>query len=107
MSSGTKMKLSMLGLLALTLGACVANNPNSNKSTVGPSPTPSASPLSASSENSHSAVTLAVLDALLANENFVRGAPEAIVATERSRAVEFERILTELRTQLERVQRLQ
>jgi len=71
MSSGTKMKLSMLGLLALTLGACVANNPNSNQSTVGPSPTPSASPLSASSENSHSAVTLAVLDALLANENFV------------------------------------
>jgi len=50
---------------------------------------------------------LARTQSKLANENFVRGAPEAIVATERSRAVEFERILSELRTQLERVQRLQ
>ena len=42
----------------------------------------------------------------LASDSFVRGAPEHIVATERGRVEEMSRTLAQLRSQLERVQRL-
>ncbi len=42
----------------------------------------------------------------LANDNFVRNAPEDVVKTERERAEELERTLTSLKAQLERVRRL-
>jgi len=45
-------------------------------------------------------------EAKLASESFVSGAPAHIVATERGRVAELGRTLEQLRTQLERVQRL-
>ena len=42
----------------------------------------------------------------LANESFVRNAPEAVVATERERQTDFERTIASLSTQLERVRKL-
>jgi valyl-tRNA synthetase len=49
---------------------------------------------------------LAKARAKLANENFVRGAPAAVVTTERERAAEFERSASSLAQQLERVRGL-
>ncbi len=49
---------------------------------------------------------LAKARAKLANENFVRGAPAAVVTTERERAAEFERSASNLAQQLERVRGL-
>jgi valyl-tRNA synthetase len=44
--------------------------------------------------------------ARLANENFVRGAPAEVVATERARAAELERSAAGLAAQLERLREL-
>jgi valyl-tRNA synthetase len=49
---------------------------------------------------------LAKTQAKLANDNFVRGAPAQVVATERQRAVDLERTVGELAQQLERVRQL-
>jgi lipoprotein-anchoring transpeptidase ErfK/SrfK len=60
----------ILILMALGLGACVANTPRTGTTTVQPSPSPSAEkPKSASTARSQ--VTLPVLDALLASDDFV------------------------------------
>jgi lipoprotein-anchoring transpeptidase ErfK/SrfK len=68
-----KIKIAILVLQALAVGACVRNNSNSPVTTVGPSPSPANTPLSTSSGTvkPRSQVTLAVLDALLVNDNFV------------------------------------
>jgi valyl-tRNA synthetase len=49
---------------------------------------------------------LAKAQAKLANDNFVRGAPAQVVATERQRAADLERTARELTQQLERVRAL-
>jgi valyl-tRNA synthetase len=49
---------------------------------------------------------LAKLAARLANDNFVRGAPPAVVAQERERVAEFERTVSGLTEQLRRVRDL-
>jgi valyl-tRNA synthetase len=49
---------------------------------------------------------LAKAQAKLANDNFVRGAPAQVVATERQRALDLERTASELAQQLERVRAL-
>jgi valyl-tRNA synthetase len=49
---------------------------------------------------------LAKTNAKLNNENFVRNAPEAILAKDRERAAELERTIAELQAQLERIRRL-
>jgi valyl-tRNA synthetase len=46
---------------------------------------------------------LAKAQAKLANENFVRGAPAAVVTTERERAAELERTASSLDQQIERL----
>ena len=73
MTIKVKIKVAILILQALVVGACVTNNSNSPVTTVGPSPSPVNTPVSNANENAkpRSEVTLAVLDALLANDNFV------------------------------------
>jgi len=73
MTIKVKIKIATLILQALVVSACVTNNSNSPVTTVGPSPSPVNTPLSNTNENvkPRSEVTLAVLDALLANDNFV------------------------------------
>ena len=68
------MKRNVVVLLAfvisICLSGCVANTPKTDTSTVQPSPSPSAEKPKVES-SAHSQVTLPVLDALLANEDFV------------------------------------
>ena len=84
MTTKVKIQIVLLALLALALGACVTNNSNSPTTAVSPTPSPSTSPTSSASENtkSRSAVTLAVLDALLANDNFVSGLKSKLQVTD-------------------------
>ena len=49
---------------------------------------------------------LAKMQQRLANENFVRNAPAAVVETDRAKVAELERTVTNLTTQLERIRRL-
>lgn len=64
--------LLLLTLLSLLVVSCVTNNPRTETSTVPASPSPSAErPAVATSTPERSQLTLPVLDALLANENFV------------------------------------
>jgi valyl-tRNA synthetase len=49
---------------------------------------------------------LAKTNAKLTNDNFVRNAPEAVVAMERERVTDFERTIAGLQEQLTRVRRL-
>jgi len=83
-----KIKISIIGFLALSVGACVANNSNAPQTTVGPSPaaspSPTSSPVVSSTGNaqSPSAITLAVLDALLTNENFVSDLKSKVQVTD-------------------------
>ena len=73
MTIKVKIKVAILILQALVVGACVTNNSNSPVTTVGPSPSPVNTPVLNATEKAkpRSEVTLAVLDALLANDNFV------------------------------------
>ena len=75
MTTKVKIQIVLLVLLALALGACVTNNSNSPTTAVSPTPSPSTSPAPSASESGkpRSEVTLAVLDALLANDSFVSG----------------------------------
>ena len=73
MTIKVKIKVAILILQALVVGACVTSNSNSPVTTGGPSPSPVNSPISTATEKAkpRSEVTLAVLDALLVNDNFV------------------------------------
>jgi len=73
MTIKVKIKIATLILQVLVVGACVTNNSNSPVTTVGPSPSPVNTPVLNATEKAkpRSEVTLAVLDALLANDNFV------------------------------------
>ena len=84
MTTKAKFKIVVLVLLALVIGACVTNNSNSPNTTVGPTPSASTSPPSTVSENAkpRTEVTLAVLDALLANDNFVSGLKSKLQVTD-------------------------
>ncbi|HJX93376.1 MAG TPA: L,D-transpeptidase [Pyrinomonadaceae bacterium] len=84
MTIRVKIKIAVLILQALAMGACVTNNSNSPVTTRGPSPSPVNTPVSNVTENAkpRSEITLAVLDALLANDNFVSELKSKLQITE-------------------------
>ena len=63
--------LMLLTLFMVLMTGCVTNSPKTDTSTVPPSPSPSSEKAVASTTPERSQLTLPVLDALLANENFV------------------------------------